>query len=194
MAVGGRGPIRASRRYAPASVGLPAGDYASVYYPVAQNFVGTWLADLFKILIITGSFACSLAFWNTSNRYLFSMGRESILPRVFGRTHSKHKSPFVATVFVALFCIVFTLLFATGLVGGGQREALGIGVSNPLVALLQIGTWIPFQGNLLLFPIMAIVQRGDHGLLPEKRAKASTGSRRLSPRFSRRRRSSSPST
>jgi amino acid transporter len=141
---------------APASVGLPAGDYASVYYPVAQHFVGTWLADMFKILIITGSFACSLAFWNTSNRYLFSMGRESILPRVFGRTHSKHKSPFVATLFVAIFCIVFTLFFATGLVGGGQRAALKIGVSNPLVALLQIGTWIPFQGNLLLFPIMAI--------------------------------------
>jgi amino acid transporter len=144
------------KTHAPASVGLPTGDYASVYYPVAQHFVGTWLADLFKLLIITGSFACSLAFWNTSNRYLFSMGREHILPRLFGRTHSKHKSPFVATLFVAVFCVIFTLLFATGLVGGGQRKALGIGVSNPLVALSQIGTWIPFQGNLLLFPIMAL--------------------------------------
>jgi amino acid transporter len=141
---------------APASVGLPPGDYASVYYPVAQKFVGTWLKDLFELLIITGSFACSLAFWNTSNRYLFSMGRENILPRVFGRTHSSHKSPFVATMFVAVFCVVFTALFATGLVGAGQRKALGIGVSNPLVALSQIGTWIPFQGNLLLFPIMAL--------------------------------------
>ena len=141
---------------APASVGLPKGDYASVYYPVAQHFVGTWLKDLFEILIITGSFACSLAFWNTSNRYLFSMGREGILPRILGRTHSSHKSPFVATVVVGLFCIILTLLFATGLAGGAQRSALGIGVSNPLVALSQIGTWLPFQGNLLLFPIMAL--------------------------------------
>ena len=30
------------------------------------------------------------------------------------------------------------------------------GTSNPLVALLQIGTWMPFQGNLILFPIMAL--------------------------------------
>ncbi len=142
--------------HAPAGVGLPAGNYASVYYPVAQKFVGTWLKDLFELLIITGSFACSLAFWNTSNRYLFSMGRENILPRVFGRTHSTHKSPFVATLFVAIFCVVFTLLFATGLVGAGQRKTLGIGVSDPLVALSQIGTWLPFQGNLLLFPIMAL--------------------------------------
>ena len=29
-------------------------------------------------------------------------------------------------------------------------------MSNPLVALLQIGTWMPVQGNLLLFPIMAL--------------------------------------
>jgi amino acid transporter len=141
---------------APASVGLPAGNYANVFYPATQKFVGVWLKDLFEILIITGSFACSLAFWNTSNRYLFSMGRETILPRILGRTHAKHKSPFIATLFVLVFCIVFTLFFATGLVGGGQRAALGIPVSNPLVALLQIGTWIPFQGNLLLFPIMAL--------------------------------------
>ncbi|MDQ6779437.1 MAG: APC family permease [Actinomycetota bacterium] len=141
---------------APASVGLPKGDYSSVYYPVAQQFGGVWLKDLFQILIITGSFACSLAFWNTANRYLFSMGREGILPRVLGRTHSSHKSPFAATLVVAAFSIILTLLFATGLAGGAQRSALHIGVSNPLVALSQIGTWLPFQGNLLLLPIMSL--------------------------------------
>jgi amino acid transporter len=141
---------------APASVGLPAGNYASVYYPVAQKFVGVWLKDLFEILIITGSFACSLAFWNTSNRYLFSMGREGILPRVFGRTHATHKSPFVATTFTLCFVVVFTLLFAVGIMGGAQRTALGVGVSDPIVALSQVGTWWPFQGNLLLFTIMTL--------------------------------------
>src|SRR5204863_8931288 len=118
---------------APASVGLPKGDYASVFYPVAQKFAGVGIKDLFEVLIITGSFACSLAFWNTSNRYLFSMGRERILPRVLGRTHVSHKSPFVATLVVATFCVILTLLFATGAAGGAQRAALGIGVSSPLV-------------------------------------------------------------
>ena len=141
---------------APASVGLPSGNYQSVFYPVAQKFAGTGIKDLFQILIITGSFACSLAFWNTSNRYLFSMGREGILPRVFGRTHSTHKSPFIATVFTLCFVIIFTLLFAAGIMGGAQRTALKIGVSNPLVALVQVGTWWPFQGNELLFSIMVL--------------------------------------
>ncbi len=141
---------------APASVGLPKGDYSSVFYPVAQKFAGVGIKDLFEILIITGSFACSLAFWNTSNRYLFSMGRERILPRLLGRTHVSHKSPFVATLVVFLFCIVGTTLFAAGVVGASQRHTLGIGTSSPIVALFQVGTWMPFQGNLLLFPIMAL--------------------------------------
>jgi amino acid transporter len=141
---------------APASVGLPHGDYSSVYYPVAQHFAGTAVKDLFSILIITGSFACSLAFWNTSNRYLFSMGREGILPRILGRTHSTHKSPFVATLFVFTWVVVFTLLFAAGIMGGAQRAALHAGVSSPIVALFQVGTWWPFQGNELLLSIMAL--------------------------------------
>jgi amino acid transporter len=137
--------------------GLPEGNYANVFYPAVQEFAGIGVTNIFKVLIITGSFACALAFWQTSNRYLFAMGREGILPRVLGRTHAKHKSPFVATFVVALFAIMITSLFATGAAGGGQRADLGIDESSPLTALLQIGTWIPFQGNALLFPLMALV-------------------------------------
>jgi amino acid transporter len=153
-------PWAVSQQYgikdAPASVGLPKGDYASVFYPVAQQFAGVGIKDLFQILIITGSFACSLAFWNTANRYLFSMGRERILPSVLGRTHATHKSPFVATLIVGIFCAAVTLLFAAGWVGTGQQAALGVNQSDPIVALFQIGTWLPFQGNMLLLPIMAM--------------------------------------
>jgi len=153
-------PWAVSQQYgiadAPANVGLPNGDYASVFYPVAQQFAGVAIKDLFQILIITGSFACSLAFWNTANRYLFSMGRERILPSALGRTHATHKSPFVATLIVGIFVAVVTLLFAAGWVGTGQQAALGVTESDPIVALFQIGTWLPFQGNMLLLPIMAL--------------------------------------
>jgi amino acid transporter len=65
---------------APAGL-LPEGNYASPFYPAAQEFAGVGVKNLFQALIITGSFACSLAFWQTANRYLFAMGRERILPR-----------------------------------------------------------------------------------------------------------------
>jgi amino acid transporter len=137
--------------------GLPEGNYANVFYPVAEEFAGVGIRNIFEVLIITGSFACALAFWQTSNRYLFAMGREGILPRILGRTHSKHKSPWVATIVTGLFVVMITSLFATGAAGGGQRAAAGYDESNPLTAILQIGTWIPFQGNALLFPLMAVV-------------------------------------
>src|SRR5207253_2581573 len=114
-----------------------------------QKFAGVGIKDLFEVLIITGSFACALAFWNTSNRYLFSMGRERILPRILGRTHASHKSPFVATVIVLVFCLVGTTLFATGAIGGqlttGARKgwafqvpfyALGIFSAGLLLGLI----------------------------------------------------------
>ena len=137
--------------------GLPEGNYANVFYPAAEEFAGIGVANIFKVLIVTGSFACALAFWQTANRYLFAMGREGILPRVLGRTHATHKSPFAATIIVGLFCVMITALFATGAAGGGQRAEFGIDESHPLTALAQIGTWIPFQGNALLFPLMALV-------------------------------------
>ena len=137
--------------------GLPEGNYASVFYPVAQEFAGVGIKNLFKVLIITGSFACSLAFWQTSNRYLFAMGRERLLPRILGRTHRTHKSPYVRRRSCSCSAVAMTSLFAFDIAGGGQREKLGIDEGSPITALLQIGTWMPFQGNMLLFPLMALV-------------------------------------
>ena len=33
-----------------------------------------------EILIVTSSFACTMAFYNTGARYLFALGREGVLP------------------------------------------------------------------------------------------------------------------
>ncbi len=48
-------------------------------------------------LIITGSFACGMAFHNTTARYLYSVGREGLAPRALGRTHPRWKSPHIAS-------------------------------------------------------------------------------------------------
>src|SRR3989304_1761213 len=68
-----------------------------------------------------------------------------------------HKTPCVAPAVVPLFLVIAPSLFATGAAGGGQREASWGAVSDPLTALFQIGTWMPFQGNMMLFPLMALV-------------------------------------
>ena len=60
--------------------------------------------------ILTGSFACAMAFHNAAMRYYYAMGREGILPKALGRTHPTHKSPHVASVFrqARLVHIVFS--------------------------------------------------------------------------------------
>ena len=48
---------------------------------------------LISYLIMTGSFACGMAFHNTTARYMYSLGRERMLPAALGRTHPKYHSP-----------------------------------------------------------------------------------------------------
>jgi amino acid transporter len=134
-----------------AAAGLPANaDLGNVFYPMTTAFVGHWLTTLFKIFIVTGSFACALAFHNTSCRYLFAMGREGILPRALGRTHKRYKSPFLAAVAVTAITTILVTLFTSGAVGTFPAH-------DPLVALANLGTWVPFQGVLGLLGIQALV-------------------------------------
>ena len=67
-------------RVAPASSASSRARYGSAFYPLTDRYFGELLTWAFELLIVTGSFACQLAFFNTSNRYFFSMGREGILP------------------------------------------------------------------------------------------------------------------
>jgi amino acid transporter len=128
----------------------PNADLGNIFYPMTTEFVGHWLTTLFKIFIITGSFACALAFHNTSCRYLFAMGREGILPRSLGKTHPRYKSPYMAAIVVSAITIVLVGLFATGVAGT-------FNASDPLVALANLGTWLPFQGVLALLLLQALV-------------------------------------
>ena len=47
----------------------------------AKEFGNQFLSDVMSYLIITGSFACGMAFHNTAARYLYSLGREGCCRR-----------------------------------------------------------------------------------------------------------------
>ena len=57
-------------------------------------------STLFNILLVTGSFACGMAFHNCASRYLYAMGREGLSPglqKTLGATHATHGSPHIAS-------------------------------------------------------------------------------------------------
>lgn len=119
----------------------------------ANNLLGQYyfvLADMYTVpatrvimdfLVITGFFACSFAFFNNASRYLFSMGRDHILPRRLGHTNSLHKSPYVANGVQAVISIIVVLIFA--LIG-----------ADPL---LHLGTWLPIFSTLAVIGVQLLV-------------------------------------
>jgi amino acid transporter len=127
-----------------------SGAVASVFYPVTDRAIDFKIGDAsiltraFQLTIVTGAFACQLAFFNTATRYFFSMGREGILPRTLGRTHRAHHSPYVASLLVTLCC---------GLIVGGFLWY----DPSAQAALFYLGTWVPMMGNIGILAVMALV-------------------------------------
>jgi amino acid transporter len=119
------------------------GKFGSAFYPLADRYVGSALTTMLQILIITSSFACAMAFYNTSARYLFSLSRERVLPAALSRTHPKRFSPYIAAMVV------------TGLVGAYM---LGFTIYDPSTqgAFLKLGTWTPLLGVLGILAVQAI--------------------------------------
>jgi amino acid transporter len=83
------------------------------YFDLARHYVGGWLVPILYITISTSTFAAIIAFHNGMVRYLYSMGREAVLPGWFGRTHPRWKSPYTASFTQSAFSILLVLFLAS---------------------------------------------------------------------------------
>ncbi|WP_110797514.1 APC family permease [Mycolicibacterium llatzerense] len=68
-----------------------------MFFHPTEVFAGHWAVLVFQWLMMSGSFACALAFHNCAARYGYALGREGLLPRALGRTHPRHGSPHIAS-------------------------------------------------------------------------------------------------
>ena len=108
LAIVGTGPQNA---IALAQDSSTAGD---IFFGPVDAHLGTWAVDMFKILLMTGSFACGMAFHNCAARYIYAIGRENVIPGCERRyaTHPTHGSPHVAGLVQTIFATVVVLFFA----------------------------------------------------------------------------------
>jgi amino acid transporter len=106
--------------------------------PIQQMSEIAGLGTAFKLLveggIIVSAWACMLANFNHGSRLLFTLGRDRVLPEVFGRTHPEYKTPHVAVGFFATAWIAVLVLLV--LAGADVGQWIGM-----------LGT---FQGYLYL--------------------------------------------
>ncbi len=89
-------------------------DYYNYYLNSAKLFGNEFMKDLMSYLILSGSFACGMAFHNTTARYMYSLGRDRVLPSQLGRTHPKHRSPHVASITQSVIAALIVLAFGLG--------------------------------------------------------------------------------
>ncbi len=133
------------------------------YYTLANQYVGGWLEALMIIAISTSSLACGLAFHNGMVRYLYAMGREGILPTVFGKTHTKYHSPHLAiiaqSIFTALLIIAFAFVIQKTNSDGSISYALGIGDGKVYTQTDGINpyTWLAIIGTIAFMIVYIMV-------------------------------------
>ncbi|WP_408056311.1 APC family permease [Streptomyces mesophilus] len=82
-----------------------------LFFAPANSFIGGWAVDTFQWLLITGSFACGMAFHQCASRYLYAIGREGFLHPALGRTHAKHGSPHIASYVQSAIAVVLVGAF-----------------------------------------------------------------------------------
>jgi len=120
---------------------------ANFFLAPAKVYAGQWVSSVMSFLIITGSFACGMAFHNTTARYFYSLGREGLLPSALGRTHPRWKSPHIASITQSVIAAIIIALFA-----------VFTGTDNPnSQAYLQLYGLMAVMGVIIILAVQALV-------------------------------------
>jgi amino acid transporter len=122
---------------ASAAIASAQGDPANFYFTPSTQYAGHWVTSVMSYLIITGSFACGMAFHNTTARYAYSLGREGMLPPILGKTHPRWQSPHMASIATSLLSLIIIALFAI-FVGTNDPSSQAYGQLYGLMAVMGV--------------------------------------------------------
>jgi amino acid transporter len=146
-------------------------DSGAAVVSLSAQYISLTYGKILLLLLAISAFASALGTANFTTRVAFSWGHDGYLPRQFGHTHARFKSPTVAISWLALFV---ALMFAAGLIwqgsslGGGatyfswllQAGATGILPVYALVAIAGAVHSYRHQGTVLdvvIAPLLALV-------------------------------------
>jgi hypothetical protein len=90
-----------------------------------------------------------MAFHNTAARYMYSLGREGVIPAALGKTHATYKSPYVASITQSVLAALWILLYAffNGFDDPNAQAYLGV---YTLFAVLGTGLLLVLQAIVSL--------------------------------------------
>lgn len=105
MLIVGYGPSNAVDA---AGAALGGGNPAAYVFDAGQTYLGSWAPDLMSVFVLTSMFACNQAFHNGIARYLYTLGRDRVLPEALSHTRA-NGAPHVASVTQSLIALVLIL-------------------------------------------------------------------------------------
>ncbi len=124
-------------------------DGVNFFLTPIKGFVGVWAYELMFVLILTSSFACGMAFHNTAARYMYSLGRDGVLPKFVAETHDHHKSPHKASAVQSVLAAVWVMLYGLAYGFGDPSAQAWLGVYT-LFAVLGTGLLLVLQAIVSL--------------------------------------------
>lgn len=119
----------------------------NLFFQLSGDYLDQTATTIMQVLLCTSLFAGMLALHNASNRYMFVLGRDRVLPRWLDAVHGKHGAPHRASLVQTGFTVVMVAAFAaagldpyvnlaTAMLGVGT---LGIVVLQASAALSVLG-------------------------------------------------------
>jgi amino acid transporter len=126
------------------------------------------LVNLGLLFFTTSMFAALGSFRSIADRYLFSMGREGVLPRAFGRTATGTGAPLTASVFMTVLSVAVIALYA-------------FSGADPLLKLFYFGAGLGGVGVLLLLCVTSIAVVVYFAVRPDEAATVTKWQRAVAP-------------
>lgn len=152
--------------YGPGAIMKAAQDNISgLTFATADQYAGGGIKETMNVLLVTSLFAVLLAFHNAIARYLFSLGRESVLPARFGLVHEGHKSPHVGSVAQTVSALVLVVICAAA----------------KLDPVAQVFSWMSGLTTLGLIVLMGLTSLAVLAFFRRTRADTRVWNTRLAP-------------
>ncbi len=127
---------------------------------LATQYVNSTLAKVIDLMVAIDAFIASLAGLNLASRILFAMGRDRGLPSIFGRSHPRYKSPWIAILFILL------ITFVLGILPGQTMDSLQgfppLPKPMPFVIFMAGTATLGILGGYLLVGISGLVHFQRH--------------------------------
>ncbi|GAA0463825.1 hypothetical protein Ade02nite_30630 [Paractinoplanes deccanensis] len=93
-------------------VGRATAEGTDTMFNLAAPYVPGWFVTCGHVLFLTSLFAATLGFHNVAARYLYTLGRDGVLPARLSRTGSRNHAPAAASLAQTVIALVIVVLYA----------------------------------------------------------------------------------